>query len=204
MDKATKDILLKIIIVAIGISLIVFAIDYFNVLGMIGIDTSRLNIDFISLVIGNVIVVSLFITTYHIVDSRGLKKEKNKRYTALMVLKNTYIACQDIINFFDNAENRTKIAKKCDFNVIVREEPIYIYYRNLPFSYEEVILNFSMEGIITPKEYDMYLTIQKQYKEYINFAISLYDNYSAVQLQREQLKDNLEEASQNLLVEVSK
>ena len=204
MDKTTKGVLLKIIFVAIGISLIVLAIDYFNVLGMIGIDTSRLNIDSVSLIVGNIIVVSLFFATNHIVDSRGLKKEKNKRYPALIMLKNTYIVCRKNINFFDKVENRTQVAKKCDFDTVVSEEPTFVYYRKHPFSYEESILNFSMEVIITPEEYDMYLTIKKQYEEYINHAISLYDSYSVVLLQREPLKDNLEKALQHLLVEVSK
>lgn len=204
MEENTKRIIRKIVIISVVIIVFVFVIDYFNICGMVGIKTSKLNVDYLSIIVGNVIVVSLFVATYYIVDSHGLKKEKNKRNTALIMLKNTYIACQKIIDFFDNKENRTKVADKSDFEKMIREEPIFLYYQNRPFNHDESVLNFSVEGIITPEEYDTYLKIQSQYKDFVSYAIAFYDNYYMANLKRTPLIISLEKELQHLLAEVSK
>lgn len=191
MTKKTKSILKLIIILSIVLIIVFLLLDYFNILGIVGIEVERFNTDYLSLFIGNLIVISLFVATYFIVDSHGLKKEKNKYGTALIMLKNTYLNCQKNIAFFDKKENRERIAKKCDFDKPINEEPMFLYFQNQPFEYQDAILNFSLEGIISPDEYEMYLKIQSQYKNYISMAISLYDSYEVARLERNPLNDKL-------------
>ena len=68
---------------------------------------------------------------------------------------------------------------------------MFLYFQKQPFEYQDAILNFSLEGIISPQEYEMYLSIQSQYKNYISMAISLYDGYEVARLERNPLNDKL-------------
>lgn len=192
--KKEKNIMRKVVIASLFVVVSVFCIDYFNIFTTLGIKINSLNAVFWGIFLNNGVVIALFYITYLHFDKRNIEKENNKRKTALIMLKNTYNFCNENIRLFNDKEYRANVAKKCDFDELICTEPFFLIYRNQPFENHDAILNFSKEGVITPHEYETYLDIESKYKNYINYAISLYDNYSAVILIRDPLKSNLNTA----------
>ncbi len=187
MEKNTVRTILKIIFFAIIIVTVVIIVDYFNLLGMIGIDTSKLNVDFLSLIIGNVIVISLFISTYYIVDQRNIKKENNQQSIAYLTLIDVYKSCLDMVEMFKNDEIREKAVEKVDGSKTLLDNKHQQHWLNYPFENESMICGFASSGIISKEVFKEYLTIKADYQKYINVSIVFSDVYERFK----QLETNL-------------
>lgn len=186
-----KKKIYKTVFVFVVILILYLFFDYCNVFSCLKINVSNINTSIFEIFINNGIVIVLFRITYILLDKRNIKKEDNKRKTALTMLKSAYAACYDNINYFNKKENRIAVAKKTNFDELICNEKMFSYFQKIPFEHNNEILSFSTEGVIKPKEYETYLKIQKQYKDFITYAISLYDNYSVALLAREPLKSSL-------------
>lgn len=154
----------------VGTILLVVA-DYFNVFSRLGVDVTNLNLEFLSFVIGNGVVILLFIIAYVLVDRRSIDKEKNKRKTALIILKGIYEHAVEVVELFADDEAREAAAKKCDFDKVISQDPMQSFYRNLPFAeYDTTIIAYAQEGVLDAKELTTYLDVKKKYGSYINLS----------------------------------
>lgn len=194
-----KKKVFKTVFTFVAIVILYLFFDYCNAFSCLKINVSNINTSIFEIFINNGIVIALFCITYILLDKRNVEKEHNKRKTALIMLKNTYDACYDNINYFDKKENRIIVAKKTNFDELICNDKMFSYFQNIPFEHNNEILRFSTEGVIKPYEYETYLKIQKQYKDFITYAISLYDNYSVALLAREPLKSSLLAAINNII-----
>lgn len=153
-----------------GIILLVVA-DYFNVFSRLGVNVRNLNLDFMSLIIGNVVVILLFVIAYVLVDRRSIAKEKNKRKTALIILKGIYEQTVEVVELFAEDEARMLAAEKCDFSKVISQDPMQSLYYNLPFAENDrTIIAFAQEGVLNANELSTYLDVKKKYGSYINLS----------------------------------
>lgn len=154
----------------VGTILLVVA-DYFNVFSRLGVDVTNLNLEFLSFVIGNGVVILLFIIAYVLVDRRSIDKEKNKRKTALIILKGIYEHAVEVVELFADSESRLYAAKKCDFDKVASQDPMQTFYRNLPFAEnDDTIISFAQEGILGANELETYFDIKREFCAYIDLS----------------------------------
>lgn len=157
----------------IGISILLIVGDLFDVFSKIGINVPELNMDFISLVVTNAIVVILFIVAYHYVDKRSIKAMENKRELGLHLLKKTCDSCEAMDNSLSVEIIKQFVVPKVDFNATKND--LVDNLRNAPFSFDEQIMGLFSDGTLTKDEFDLYIELKSAYGIAINTRITFFD-----------------------------
>lgn len=165
----------NIIAVCTIIVCLYFIADVTNFPSFVGINVFALNWNVASIVIGNIIIIGLFLSTYFLFDKRNITKENNQREIAVLTLQLVYDTCREMIDLFSNDATAENAAKKCDFNKLEFQDPIMQQYLNIPFDNHADIVGFAKSGVITAKEYGSYLKIRKNYKSHIRMKIAFFD-----------------------------
>ena len=178
MDKKTKNCILVIVILALLFNIGVCIVDYFNIFRCIGVNVENINFDLVSLVVGNSIVVVLFLITYFIVDSRSIQKDKNQLVTAYIILIGIYERCNDMVELFSKDDLRERAAKRCDGDKYLNEDKAHMHFLNYPFENESKVYDFAGTGILSKEVFSEFVKIKQHYQKYINVSIVFYDNYS--------------------------
>lgn len=160
--------------VAIVFSLLIIA-DYLNFPSYLGIDVPAMNWDFLSLVIGNSLVVILYIVTYLLIDHREIQRANNQVRNTRNILIAIYRQCREQIEDLDNSRMRALIAKKCNFDIPRFQEPFFLQIQESPFELEQYIMDASNNGVLTDREFQAYLSIRREYKEYVSNRITFFD-----------------------------
>lgn len=171
MKKAVRNTIIACCI----ITTVILISDFFNLPSRLGIDTTTINWDIVSIVVGNIVVIGLYLITYHVLDKRSVAKETNQRKTAEFMLVSTYDSCCEKVRLFSDAFVAEKAAQKCDFNKLDFQDDVMQRYFNLPFDHHEAIGEFAKEGVITSQEYEAYLKIRKLYRDHMGMRITFFD-----------------------------
>ena len=173
MLKNKKSYFKIILTVFLGIiiSLFFLVIDFFNVPTLLGIEVSRLNFDALSLVVGNIFVVVMFLITYFIIDSRDIKKDNNQKDVAYLLLNNTYEYCGIIINSFYNDSYRESYIRTSGTDNSDLEGEIN-HIAELPFINSNMIFEFAASGVIDKETFEEYLDIKRGFQDFLFIATS--------------------------------
>lgn len=155
--------------------IILVFLDIANLPTKLGLPMGSLNWDLLSLLVGNSVVIALFLITFNLIDRKKLQTEENQRKTACLLLEHTYKTCKTTASMLQMPEMIEAIVKKCDFDKPVYEEPIHQRLRNSAFEHNNEILAFASDGLITKDELSEYLQVQEYYKGYVSNRIMLYD-----------------------------
>ena len=169
-----KKLLPVFVITAVTYSLLLVA-DYFNFPSYLGIDVPAMNWDFLSLVIGNGLVVFFYVVTYLLIDHREIQKSDNQLWNVRQILIDIYRQCKEIIEDLDDPQARSSIVEKCDFDLPRFNEPMFLQIQNLPFELEQYIMDASNNGVLSEDEFRMYLLIRREYKKYVANRITFFD-----------------------------
>ena len=160
MNKRRFALLIIIIIISTAVLLVC---DYCNCL-----HGDKFNADFVSFVVGNAIVILLFLTTFYKIDSNNIKKEKNKRDIATLLLSKTYNCLKAELDSYKTGRYLNHQYSKCIeeankskdnsiVNSFIEEQ------ERLPFFLHNDIFALSQDGVIEPSEYDSYIEIKRTY-----------------------------------------
>lgn len=198
MDRKTKKYIWLIVILAFLFNVGACIVDYFNIFTYVGVKVENINFDFISLVVGNSIVVGLFLVTYFIVDYRSIKKDHNQLVTAYITLIGIYERCTDMIELFSKDDLRERAAKRCDGDKYVNEDKAHLHFLNYPFENENKIYDFAGAGILSKEVFTEFIKIKQHYQKYINVSIVFYDNYSQFKPVEKQISEDLATALSKL------
>lgn len=150
-----------------------------------------MNWDVAGIVIGNLVVICLFMITFHLLDRRNIEKDRNQREIAILTLKSTCEECKAMVEMFDNPKILSSVLSKIDHNIPMAEDKCRQYYLNRPFKYREKIEEFTISGIITKDEYSGFIDVEKKYTIYINAKISLNDYADIINLYKDQFLRHL-------------
>lgn len=178
---------------------VIILLDYYNIFGMyLGIKIENFNFDILTLIVGNIVVVTLFVITYFLVDSRNIKRHRNQEMVAYLTLKNVYKQCREMTYMFSNPKVCECAAKNCDGNELIFNDKVHMHYLTKPFANESIIVNLAVSGVITKEIYDEYLLIKELYQEYINKVLVLYEMVETFSDLRKMLIDKLTQESLKL------
>ncbi len=163
-----KNIITSSILFVI-LTIIAIVLDYFNLIG-----SDNINWDFISLLINNGVVVLLYFFTYCIIDKRTVTKENNQGKTAQVMLKETYKIIKDNMTIWTPELVKTYIVPKANFDTT--SDPFVEHLKTIPFQYDEDIIEFAKNGIISDKDFSTYIKIKSEYRNYIGMTITFFDS----------------------------
>lgn len=170
-----KNRIFKIIVSCLALTSIYFLLDINDLPAGIGIHSEKINWDIASIVIGNLVVIGLYLITFSLLDSRQIKMSKNQREVALLLMFKTYEQCKESVLLFERREVREKAVEKCDFDKVIHEDKQLQYYLDFPFEFHEQIVAFASTGIISKKEFSDYLELREAFRKHINIRIMSFD-----------------------------
>ena len=111
--------------------------------------------------------VSLFIITYFVINRKNLENKKNQRKIARSVLINV---CSNCLFIKKNPDFKNMLNEISNYKEIEKQQAIE-YYKNLPFQYERLIVEFAKTGVINAEIYDGFYDIKDTYQFYISQKI---------------------------------
>lgn len=194
MKKHKKIILVNLIIVFVMLTIaFLFGIWIKNA-------DNTYNWNLVSLIVNNVVVIDIFITTFTLIDNRNIRKETNKEKIATEMLSLTYKECQKYMDILTDTIVRSHIIPKCDFNKTVNEKDnvIFTNLKNAPFTFENQILDFSKEGIVNSENFSNYINLKQLYKGYIEMRLTFFDAPEVYEPLKKELKDYIDKHSKNI------
>ena len=170
-----KKRIFVIVVSCFAITFAYFCLDINNVIGGIGIPTHEINWDISSIVIGNLVVIGLYLITFNLLDSKQIKTSKNQREVALLLLSKTYEECKESVKIFDYPGAAKYAAEKCDSSKVIHEDKRMQHYLDFPFEFHEQIVEFASAGIISKKEFSDYLDLREAFRKHINIRVIFFD-----------------------------
>lgn len=170
-----KKRIFAILLFCVVITFAYFFLDVNNVVASMGIPTQEINWDIASIVVGNLVVIGLYLITYSLIDNRSIEKDRNQREVALLLLNKTYAQSAESVKLFDYPGAAKKAAQKCDFSKIAHQDSQLMYYLEFPFEFHEQIVEFASTGIISKKEFSDYLELREAFRKHINIRIMFFD-----------------------------
>lgn len=193
-----KKRIIAILLSCTFITFVYFLLDINNAIAYIGIPTQELNWDIASIVIGNLVVIGLYLITFSLLDSRQIKMNTNQREVALLMLSMTYEQCQGSVSLFDLPDARKKAAEKCDFNKVIHEDKQMQYYLDFPFEFHAQIVEFASIGTISKNEFSDYLDLREAFRKHINVSILFFDREDLSNLTRKEFLETYERVTNSL------
>lgn len=190
MDKNTK----KYILIFIIITLVYLIMDYINVPTLLNIHIDNINTNLLDIVINSIIVITLYLITYLILDKRTVQVSKNKIEIYKQILINIYKECIDTINLFSQPKILNNIIKDLDFDAPMIENKKFSKLIVSPFDNKDIIFDLAKSGEIDVETFQKFLTIQTEYRKYITTLIVFYDRAEEVMVLKVKLLKLLEES----------
>lgn len=160
------SISIKFCIITIIINSIYFWSDYFNIPSKL-INVNNINLSLLIAILNNSVTVSLFIITYFVINRKNLENKKNQRKIARSVLINV---CFNCLFIKENSDFKKLLNEISNYKEIEKQQAIE-YYKNLPFQYERLIVEFAKTGVINAEIYDGFYDIKNMYQFYISHKI---------------------------------
>lgn len=181
-NKILMTIIISVIIVAITIYL-----DYINVLKYPNIKVIKFNFDFLNIFVNSIVVITLYIITYFLVDKRNITQNNNKKEIANLLLKKSYISCLEYIDFLKKDEHRKIINKKVSGDEILGSNKIYKNLIAAPFENNDIISSFVQDGTTTKEQYENYLNVKEKFRMYINTIMLFPDKEEAINIYQDEI-----------------
>ena len=188
MNKRVLRITVFYIILLVSI----FVIDYFNMFSFV---TLKLNYNYLSIFIGTLTTIYLFLVTYYLIDKRISDNEKekklNKENALYIMLNETYSACKDTVELYaKNSQLMEYIVKKIDFDDI--NNPFLENQKTYPFKYDYKILDLVSDGMVDRKILEQYISVKNKFSQYTNAKFTLFALKAKKNVSNDEVKDMIE------------
>lgn len=167
--------IVAILCVLLALSVI---LDYFNISQVFHIDMSNFNWDFLSIFVGNLVVVGLYYLTYWLIDRHNIKRTENQERNVKTVINEVYKQCNKIIALLENEIGIVEVLPDVqpDNNTYVADVIETInksVFATEPFIYDAVV-----NGIIAQSELETYINIRSDFIQYVSYRARLFANKS--------------------------
>lgn len=163
------------IVLVLCVLLVLFVIlDYFNISQIIHIDMSNFNWDFLSIFVGNLVVVGLYFLTYWLIDRHNIKRTENQERNVRTVINEVYEQCSKIIALLENEIGIVEVlpAVQSDNNTYVAD--VIETINKSVFATEPFIYDAVTNGVIAQSELETYIKIRNAFIEYVSYRALLF------------------------------
>ena len=153
-------------------------LDYFNISQVFHIDMSNFNWDFLSIFVGNLVVIGLYYLTYWLIDRHNIKRTENQERNVKTVINEVYKQCNKIIALLENEIGIVEVLPDVqpDNNTYVADVIETInksVFATEPFIYDAVV-----NGVIAQSELETYINIRSDFIQYVSYRARLFANES--------------------------
>lgn len=167
------------IVLGLCVLLALFVIlDYFNISQIIHIDMSNFNWDFLSIFVGNLVVIGLYYLTYWLIDRHNIKRAKNQECNAKTVINGVYKQCNEHIALLESEVGRVVLLPdvKSDNDTYVAD--VIEIINKTVFAAEPFIYDAVVNGVIAQSELETYINIRSDFIQYVSYRARLFANES--------------------------
>ncbi len=166
--KDRKRKVIGICLFACLVCLLYVVVDYLNLPNKIGISVANLNIDLLSIIIGNIIVLTIAAATFVLIDARNIEKDNMAKFSAVLLLSEAYVKIETFIPIIESCiREADKNTTKEIFNNKQLE-----HITNAPFENDKIIYDNLSCGNLDYKFYKSYVEVKKAY-EVVIFLLNL-------------------------------
>lgn len=156
--------------------LIYLIIDYINPFGFFKINILRINTDFLSIILSNLVVVSIAVFTFAYIDKREINKHINQENVAKLLIKMTYENCKSNIEIFDDEHFVKKLIDKVDFDSLdTKNDPVRKIEKSA-YENEHLIMEAFMEGTLPNDILEDYFAMKKAYGLFMTVRVIFFDH----------------------------
>lgn len=149
--------------------------DYMNILDLVSLKTDRFNVGFFAVFVDNIIVLTIAVMTYYVIDKKAVYRQHNQEEVAKAILKRICDRCKVTVDSFDDAVIAEAIIKKAKFNEVEDENsPVGKLNKN-PFQNEEYLMNAFLDGVLEKNILVKYLEFKETYSDFVFLRITLFD-----------------------------
>lgn len=187
-DFGTINIRLFFILLSL-VTIFFFILDSFN---MFGSALIKLNVSFWQIYISSIVVIIVFVLTYHFVEKRNINRETkvlhNKREALAVLLTRAY---EDSLGTIKLLSDRKIVAKylipKIDFDSLHNQ--VLSDIKTKPFENDSEILMLFIDGACGGGYMVNYLRIKKGFEKYIDMSVVFYDAKDGSETQKQLKKE---------------
>ena len=169
-SKIKKSIFRSGPIIAAVISIImlvsVLAADYFNLPTKLGIDTSSLNPDVWSIVLGIIATLLIFLLTYSLIEKHQVRQNENRLETAKVLLNATYCECIASLDMLKKNGDALILVRQ--YKAANNEGNRYTRFEDEPFENYQAVLQICSEGGLSKELLKEYLLIKQLFQGYVS------------------------------------
>lgn len=123
-------------------------------------------------VLNALVVVSLYIISYFVIDKRSIRKEQNAKEVVDVLIKETYKSCNEMLILLENEEMMSNhIFPKVSNDKPMFADDLINHLRTSPFSSYETIMQFCVNGIVRGDYVKEYLYVKSTYEGIVSTSI---------------------------------
>lgn len=163
------------IVLGLFVLLALFLIlDYFNISQIIHIDMSKLNWDFLSIFIGNLVVIGLYYLTYRLIDRGNIKRAKNQERNVKKVINSVYTECRKNIALLENEIGIVEVLPDVQSDSHIYVADVTERINKTVFAMEPFIYDAVNNGVIAESELETYINIRSAFIQYVSYSALLF------------------------------
>lgn len=175
-----------ILVACLIVSLCIVISDYYDFPSRLGIMIDHINMNLLTLVVSNAIVIILFLITFHFIDARNLKAEErnlhildNKRTIGLHMIEKTCMNCKEEMKILTPEIVAQCIVPKVDFDT-AGNSIIVKNIKSAPFIFDEQLKSLFVDGSLLDSELDLYLNAKNDYEIFVGASVTFFDAQNLV------------------------
>ena len=163
-------------IVAVLCVLLVLSVilDYFNISQIIHIDMSNFNWDFLSIFVGNLVVVGLYYLTYWLIDRHNIKRTENQERNVKTVINEVYKQCNKIIALLENEIGIVEVLPDVQPDSHIYVVDVMERINKTVFAMEPFIYDAVNNGVVAESELETYINIRSAFIQYVSYRALLF------------------------------
>lgn len=149
-------------------------LDYFNISQIIHIDMSNFNWDFLSIFVGNLVVVGLYYLTYRLIDRDNIKRAKNQERNVKKVINIVYTECRKNIALLENEIGIVEVLPDVQSDSHIYVADVMERINKTVFAMEPFIYDAVNNGVVAESELETYINIRSAFIQYVSYRALLF------------------------------
>ena len=149
-------------------------LDYFNISQIIHIDMSNFNWDFLSIFVGNLVVVGLYYLTYRLIDRDNIKRAKNQERNVKKVINIVYTECRKNIALLENEIGIVEVLPDVQSDSHIYVVDVMERINKTVFAMEPFIYDAVNNGVVAESELETYINIRSAFIQYVSYRALLF------------------------------
>lgn len=149
-------------------------LDYFNISQIIHIDMSNFNWNFLSIFVGNLVVVGLYYLTYRLIDRDNIKRAKNQERNVKKVINIVYTECRKNIALLENEIGIVEVLPDVQSDSHIYVVDVMERINKTVFAMEPFIYDAVNNGVVAESELETYINIRSAFIQYVSYRALLF------------------------------